>query len=635
MFKKITIKQILAASAAFITLLLLTIGIITNHVINDTFKQIQHVTLINDIQNKALNIRKVEKEFMVFEVYNTSFHQTKQSKYIDQIKADLLQIDHNLELLNQSKTISKLNLNFKIQQTGNMFALYNTLLDTLVGAYIEKGFKDYGLEGMMREKIHTVETAINKLNKPDYQILMLTLRRHEKDYLLRKDLQYRQKFNAVCTQFFDMLELSPDDYNNLAGPLANYRDIFYKVIDTETKIGYLGESGYIYQINKTNSGIEGQLTELSGTINNNTQKNIDKLIINLFMLIFMLSAIIVTILLYTSRHVVRSISTLRHYITRLGDGELPDQIPIYNNDEIAHMKESINNLTINLKNTRDFAEAVGNGNFEKEVNVFNNHGQLGSALVDMRKKLLQIANEREKQIADSENRIWKNQSFNTIHSILTANYSDNNKHYYNIITKLVNIIDANQGTLFITQYINNQTVLVQKGTYAFDRARLQNNTVLIGEGLIGEVAFEKATKYFTHIPQNYIKITSGLGNATPTNLVIVPCIYDNELLGIFEIASFKNIENYQIEFLEQAAIDIAAFLQKIKTEQTTNELLRKTQVQATELVEKEEEMRQNLEELKATQEIMKIREEELLEKIKQLEDDKHYKNKIIETVVNN
>ena len=122
----------------------------------------------------------------------------------------------------------------------------------------------------------------------------------------------------------------------------------------------------------------------------------------------------------------------------------------------------------------------------------------------------------------------------------------------------------------------------------------------------------------THLPANYINITSGLGDAPPNSVLIVPCLSENELLGIIELASFSPIEPFQIEFVERVAADIAYNIRKMKIEETTRELLEKTQSQASELAEKEEEMRQNLEELKATQDSMQSRENELITKIKQM-----------------
>ncbi len=602
---------------------LLFIGIATNFFLKDTFKQFQLISVIKSLQNKELEIRKNEKDFLAYEISNENFHRNGKSQYLDNIQILLQKIKIELKELNESRTIKQLNLTEEINQTNAFFILYEEQLNKMVGIIMQKGFKDFGWEGEMREKIHDVESALSQIQNPDYMISMLLLRRHEKDYLLRKDLKYRDSFNSVYMKFVNEIERrNRENERNLIPLLTQYHDIFYKVIESDVLLGIDNENGLRYQINNTVAEIEERLLTISSGIDKTSNKKINRIVLNLFLFIGLSSLLIVYILVRTSQHIVRSLSNLRHYITRLGKGELPDEIPIYNNDEIAHMKSSINELTKNLKNTKEFAEAVGNGNFEMEVNVFGNQGDLGSALVEMRQKLLQVSDEREKQKKEADERLWANEGFNQFHTLLTSNYSQNNDYYYGIISKLVNYLRANQGTFFITESKDDETVLMHKATFAYDRRRLNDKYLKIGEGLIGAVAYEKQSQYFTQLPPNYITLTSGLGEATPGYLIIVPCLSDNELMGIIEIASFNPIKPYEILFIERVAYDLASTIRKIRIEETTNELLRKTQIQAQELSEKEEEMRQNLEELKATQEVLEVRENELLREIDFLKNEK-------------
>jgi len=290
--------------------------------------------------------------------------------------------------------------------------------------------------------------------------------------------------------------------------------------------------------------IESNLDSITKTVEKASNKNINRIAWNIFILIALSSVVIIYLLIRISRHIVRSISDIKTHVTRLGHGELPEEIPIYNSDEIAEMKASINVLTLNLKNTRDFAEAVGNGNFEKSVDVFGNEGDLGKALVEMRQKLLQVSGEREKQMKESEHRLWANEGFSHLHGILGSNKQNDEDHYYRIISKLVLYLKANQGTVMVMEEREGENLLVQKGVYAYDRKRLNEKELKIGEGLIGAVAFEKQTLYMTHLPENYINITSGLGDAPPKNLVIVPCIIEDELMGIIELASFSTFEPF-------------------------------------------------------------------------------------------
>src|SRR5690606_2941256 len=128
--------------------------------------------------------------------------------------------------------------------------------------------------------------------------------------------------------------------------------------------------------------------------------------------------------------------------------------------------------------------------------------------------------------------------------------------------------------------------------------------VEIGEGLVGQVTLEKMTMYMTDIPEDFVKITSGLGEALPRNLLIVPLKIEDQIYGVVELASFRILEDYKIEFVEKLAESIASTIADVKSNERTQFLLRDHQAQAEEMRAQEEEMRQNLEELTSTQEGM-------------------------------
>lgn len=625
--KNLTIRKILAADAVFITIILIFIGLFTNWYVRSTFSEYEAINKLKNIRELELKIRKSEKEFLAYEIINPIFFRSGVSVYLEEIENDLNLINSYILDLDKQKTTHELRLADKLNHTSELFSKYKVMMKKMSKTLITKGFKDFGLVGNMRDKIHAVEQEVIRQNNEAFTIYMLTLRRHEKDYLLRKDLKYRKKFADVCKKFEEeIINSNNPAYLKLIPLLNEYEGIFNKIIDIDIAIGLDPEKGLHHSILQTVSVIESNLQELSKTLEHAAKKKINKATQYIFVLIAFLSIIIITTILGVSKHIVKSIANLKHYIGRLGNGELPDEIKIVNNDEIGQMKQSINVLTANLKNTKEFAIAVGNGNFQKEVEVFNNQGDLGNALLEMRKKLLQVSEERKTQILESNVRLWTNEGFAKIHELFSNSKLDTKSLYFNIISNLTNYVNANQGSIFFAEKEFNEIILQQKATYAFDRQKISKKKMKLGEGIIGAVAFEKRTVFMTNLPDDYIKITSGLGDATPKSLLVVPCLSENELIGVIELASFNVFEKYEIQFVEKIASDIASNIKKLNVEETTKQLLETTQKQTVELKEKEEEMRQNLEELKTMQELMVSKEEKMLEKIKDLES----KNKLLE-----
>jgi putative methionine-R-sulfoxide reductase with GAF domain len=105
-----------------------------------------------------------------------------------------------------------------------------------------------------------------------------------------------------------------------------------------------------------------------------------------------------------------------------------------------------------------------------------------------------------------------------------------------------------------------------------------------------------------NVPDTYITITSGLGEANPNSLLIVPMQYENQIYGVLEFASLGKFEPMHIALVEKTAESVAATLSAIKTNQRTAKLLEESKAQTQALTSQEEEMRQNMEELQATQE---------------------------------
>jgi methyl-accepting chemotaxis protein len=311
------------------------------------------------------------------------------------------------------------------------------------------------------------------------------------------------------------------------------------------------------------------------------------------------------VIYYISNSITKPVLKITDYLKKLSQGHIGDDmyINIDSGDEIEEMGEALNKSISGLLEKTKFAKDIGNGNYDTSFELLSEHDILGKSLIDMRDKLKKAREEEEERKKEEEKRRWANEGLARFSDILRQNHENINELAYAVVRNLIKYLEANQGGLFIKNDENEEDVYYElAAAYAYNRRKYQVKEFRLGEGLIGTCAVEQKTIYMTDLPDSYIEITSGLGDANPSSLLIVPLMVEDDVLGVVEIASFNTFEKYEIEFVERIAQNIASTLASTRTNERTAQLLEKTQQQAEEMSSQEEEMRQNMEELKATQE---------------------------------
>ena len=330
---------------------------------------------------------------------------------------------------------------------------------------------------------------------------------------------------------------------------------------------------------------------------------------NLKMISILLLIIGIVICLYIGiqsvRRILNPLAVIKDHISRLSHGELPEEVA-KSDDEIGEMIEATNQLTENLNNVKTFALEVGKGQFDTQVNVFNDQGELGGSLANMRESLKKVAEEDAR-------RNWANEGLAKFSELLRQDNDNLEVFSRKIISNLVKYLNVNQGALYI---VNNDDdgrgdTMKMEACYAYGRDKFVNKDVLPGEGLVGQAWLEKERIILTEVPKDYVTITSGLGEATPSCVLIVPLKLNDQIFGMLEMASFAILENFQIDFVEKVAESIASTISSVKINVRTAVLLKQAQVMTEQMKQQEEEMRQNMEEMQAQQDEMGRTENEL------------------------
>jgi len=311
----------------------------------------------------------------------------------------------------------------------------------------------------------------------------------------------------------------------------------------------------------------------------------------------------------------------------LGVGRLDQDIDHdESKDEIGEMKRALHIVVDDMKEMANFALDIGKGNLEGQYNPLSEEDALGNSLLEMRASLQTARTEQEARAKEEEQRSWSISGLAKFAEILRRDNTNMEALGYNIISNMVKYLGANQGGIFVMNDAENEDekYLELKGCYAFDRKKFEEKKIKPGEGLVGTCYLEGETIYMTNVPDEYINITSGLGDANPKAILISPLKVNDEIYGVLELASFEKFEPYQLDFVAKASESIAATIKTVRVNLRTERLLVQSRIQAEELANHEEEMRQTMEEMQATQEESRRREAEIaqtLEDMKRMQEE--------------
>ena len=324
-------------------------------------------------------------------------------------------------------------------------------------------------------------------------------------------------------------------------------------------------------------------------------------------MIFIISSLILFLVL--NRVVINPIKRVTNALGSLSMGRIANEVKVNSKDEVAEMQKALNVVNAGMQKMSDFAIEIGNENYESDFKALSEDDELGNTLIQVRDKLKEVSEQEAIVAKEEKQRKWAAEGHAKFAALLQNNELNLDEYVYNILSNLISYLDINQGAIFLLS--KDKKTLIQRATYAYDRRKFSEQEVELGDGLLGNTAIEGKLVYITDLPEDYIHITSGLGNANPTSLLIVPMKDEQELIGVFELAAFRNLEPFEIEFCEALADNIAQSISRQQVNQQTKELLEQSQQQAEELAAQEEEMRQNLEEMQATQEEMARKEADM------------------------
>ncbi|MBD2013061.1 HAMP domain-containing protein [Microcoleus sp. FACHB-53] len=196
-----------------------------------------------------------------------------------------------------------------------------------------------------------------------------------------------------------------------------------------------------------------------------------------------------------------------------------------------------------------------------------------------------------------------------------------------ILSELTPLVGAQHGVFYIMDGVDHQPLLKLLSSYAYRERKHLANRFQLGEGLVGQCALEKERILLTELPDDYIKISSGLGESAPRNAVVLPVLFEGMVTAVIELASFRRFNEIHLTFFDQLTESIAIVLNTIAASMRTEELLKQSQslteelqAQQKELTQTNKRLEQQAQSLKASEELLKSQQEELQQTNEELEE---------------
>ncbi|BCL33629.1 response regulator [Nostoc sp. MS1] len=454
-----------------------------------------------------------------------------------------------------------------------------------------------------RKEQHTYQvlSQLAELNS-----LLSTAETGQRGYIITGEQRYLEPYQ-VATKSLDktiqeLQRLTSDNpkqqgYIDKLEPLINQRiNVMQAVIDLRQNQGFtsaqkamLSDSGRILMLQIRNisqqmNAEELRLLEQRTALAKAAASNTLALITYFIPLIALILALIGYIL---TRHISSPLRQISHAAQKMSNGDLFVSLPDSDRqDEIGVLTRTFNQMLANLRITTKKNE---------EQNWLKSNIAEFTQLLQGQRSLESVANL--------------------------------------ILSKLTPLVDSQQSVFYVLDKTSDDPVFKLVSSYAFNERRHLANRIRLGEGLVGQCALEQQRILLTEVPSDYIRINSGLGEALPLNIIVLPVLFETEVIAVIEIASFHRFSELHLTFLEQFSQIMGVFLNSIAASAQTQNLLDESVALATELKQSNQLLEQQTQELEDSQQLLTQQQQELQqsnEELQQLNEELEEKAELLE-----
>jgi signal transduction histidine kinase/CheY-like chemotaxis protein/HAMP domain-containing protein len=256
-----------------------------------------------------------------------------------------------------------------------------------------------------------------------------------------------------------------------------------------------------------------------------------------------------------------------------------------------NVNELAGNLTRQVRAISEVASKVAAGDLDQSISV-----EAAGEVAELKDSINAMVVSLREMVQASRDQDWLKSNLASIGSMMQG-HRDLEVVADLIMEELAPLVGAQHGTFFLAEESGGETRLRLIAGYGLRADKNAPIQYRIGQSLIGQVAKSKRPIVVDEIPQGYIKISSGLGEAPPANLAVLPVMFEDKVQGVVELASFTKFSKVQIDFLEQLTETLGVSVNAIIANARTDALLEQSQRLTAELQARSQELQSRSEEL--------------------------------------
>ncbi|MCU1267870.1 MAG: sensor hybrid histidine kinase [Acidobacteria bacterium] len=279
------------------------------------------------------------------------------------------------------------------------------------------------------------------------------------------------------------------------------------------------------------------------------------------------------------------------------------------------------NLTTQVRAIAEVSTAVTKGDLTRSITV-EAQGEVAALKDNINEMILNLKDTTQKNMEQD----WLKTNLARFTRMLQGQ-RDMTTVAQMVLSELAPLVDAQQGVFYVNSSADAQPLMKLLGGYAYKKRKNLANEFHAGEGLVGQCTVERERILVTNVPNNYVYVSSGLGEAPPNNIVVLPVLFEGDVKAVIELSTFQTFSDTHLTFLDQLTESIGIVLNTIAANTRTEDLLQQSQSLAAELQSQQDELKktneqleQQAESLRESEELLKSQQEELQQTNEQLQE---------------